>query len=151
MRQIPAAGEMWAAQEILTIAIRMGSFFSLRSLLVHTVHLLPTLLLFPSLCTRTTSLEWSLQHNYGDKVGDSVSMTGQGMTYLATSDSFNEIVNIYVSYSNSNVTTFGHVGALTSKASGFGKVLDFYDDDESFEKTLFIGQTDDNGFGHTYM
>jgi hypothetical protein len=114
--------------------------------------LLPLLLLFVTCIGRTTSLsEWSLQKNYDDKVGDSVSMTGQGMTYLATSDSFNEIVNIYVSYYNINGTTFGHVGRLTSKESGFGKIIDFYDDDESFEKTLFIGQNDDNGGGHTYM
>ena len=95
--------------------------------------------------------QWNLQQSYEDKIGDSVAMTGQGIVYLAASDALNEIVNIYASYQTSNGTSFGQVGLLSSKASGFGHIIDFYDDDESFEKTLFIGQSDDNRDGRTFM
>ncbi len=80
-------------------------------------------------------------------------MTGQGLVYLAASDSYDGEVNIYLSYQDNTTTTFGQVAQLTNseKSSGFGKIIDFADHVLNGQTTLMVGDIDEEGTGRAYM
>lgn len=103
------------------------------------------------------SIKWSLQSIYSDKSGDSITLIDNGLIYLATSDSYNNEINLYLNYYFNNITTFGKIFQIkknnqnNNNLNGFGKIINFINIENIEKKYLFIGEINENGDGKTYM